>query len=146
MFPASEEGIFAIHSTDGYGNPSPYNSTALALQPNFCILGEHIESAWPSKDTAGETRRLRGTSFATPIAACLAAFLLDYVHTNIHNINGYFYQPRSSVGMKKLFMMMHEERPPNSNYHLLLPVSFFKRREALVLEQIKEILAEIVIL
>lgn len=79
MYPARNRSVFAIHSTNGKGIKSDFNPP-LGMDQNLSVLGEYIESAWQtSKESNGCTRRLSGTSFATPIAVCLSAFLLAYV-------------------------------------------------------------------
>jgi hypothetical protein len=139
-FPAREEGVFAIHSTDGHGLTSGYNPTIQADGPNFCILGDYIESAWPSKGTAGTSRRLCGTSFATPIAVCLAAFFLTYVPQQVTDLEGYCYHPKSYAGMKRLFLMLKDER--SAPYSSISPIKFFEEyNESHVRERIKTALA-----
>ncbi|KAF2636034.1 subtilisin-like protein [Massarina eburnea CBS 473.64] len=106
-WPARYDGVFAIHSTDTNGNPSGFNPTEFE-GINFATVGEAVESSWPNhlsrspaklpngkglkgQDTKGgvdfspdcSVEVKSGTSFATPIAASLAVFLLQYAKKNL---------------------------------------------------------------
>ncbi|EQB49027.1 pfs domain-containing protein [Colletotrichum gloeosporioides Cg-14] len=70
-FPSFTPNVIAIHATDGMGNRWGGNPTQQPHGPNFSTLGTMIQSIWKSKKIY-----LSGTSFATPIAAGLAANLL----------------------------------------------------------------------
>ncbi|PHH77791.1 hypothetical protein CDD82_3358 [Ophiocordyceps australis] len=80
-FPAKHPNVFCIHSTDGNGNPSPFNPTAEGKNVNFSLLGEHVSSHWPAgkKGHNQDVNAMSGTSVATPIAAGLAASVLSFV-------------------------------------------------------------------
>lgn len=76
-YPAREEGVFAIGSTDSFGMPSPFSPPPQHNDSNFATLGEGVNSAWP-KRLGGPMRIMSGTSVACPIGAALAALILDY--------------------------------------------------------------------
>lgn len=96
-YPARYSNVFCIHSTDANGNPSGFNPTQVQGS-NLATIGEAVVSSWPLKlfqpsQNHGETYEDRdgvvtaaksGTSFATPIAACIIAFLLRYVDEDEH--------------------------------------------------------------
>lgn len=80
-FPARYPGVFCIHSTDGYGNPSTFNPTADDKDVNFSILGESVSSHWPVGKLGHDqpVKAMSGTSVATPIASGLAASVFSFV-------------------------------------------------------------------
>jgi len=83
-FPASHSNVFCIYSGDGMGNCAPTNPTARKHLYNFMTLGEAVESAWPRALCANPwKKRKSGTSFATPVAAGIAAFLLLYAQQTL---------------------------------------------------------------
>ncbi|KFY52592.1 hypothetical protein V496_08343 [Pseudogymnoascus sp. VKM F-4515 (FW-2607)] len=73
-YPASQTEVICINSTDGEGNPSPFNPSPKE-DKNFSTLGEAVLSSWPRS----VQQRMTGTSFATPIAAGIAAVTMDYM-------------------------------------------------------------------
>ncbi|RSL89802.1 hypothetical protein CDV31_015804 [Fusarium ambrosium] len=77
-WPASRMDVFCVHSADGLGNPSTFTPSP---QDNMrvMVLGESVLSAWPSKfKVQGDQKHMSGTSCAAPIAAGIAAVVLDY--------------------------------------------------------------------
>lgn len=80
-FPASMREVICVNSCDADGRPSNFNPPAI-LGDNFMILGEHLEAAWPRALTEeGSTKfmkSLSGTSQSVPVAAGLAAHILEY--------------------------------------------------------------------
>ncbi|KAK4210468.1 peptidase S8/S53 domain-containing protein [Rhypophila decipiens] len=77
-FPARYTGVMCIYSGDGHGNSAATNPTSRQNDYNFLTLGEAVESAWPVQlgGPGVHKKRKSGTSFATPIAAGLAACLM----------------------------------------------------------------------
>lgn len=82
-FPAREPTVIAVHSTDRYGNRSKFSPTAAEDETNFATVGEAVTSAWPLSLSKGSsnTECKSGTSYATPIMAGIAGFLLMYGRT-----------------------------------------------------------------
>lgn len=92
-FPARHDEVICVHSTDARGNPSSFNPTRKHNSDNFSTLGEDLESAWPAnlqgkaKDIAsGPVKIKSGTSFATPIATGMAAFVLQYARQKLPDL------------------------------------------------------------
>ena len=85
-YPAKYHEVICVFSTDGMGNASACNPTE-TRKPGyqFATLGEAVKSAWPTmldKEKGAPRRRKTGTSFATPIAAGVAACVLEFALMN----------------------------------------------------------------
>lgn len=78
-FPARGDNAIAVYSTDTDGDRSKFSPTAMADELSLATVGEAVESAW--LDDRIEARS--GTSYATPIMAGIAAFLLQYARLHI---------------------------------------------------------------
>lgn len=78
-FPAREYNhVIACHATNFNGkrcdfSPEPFKSTK-----NFSTIGEAVKVAWLRSNDPGAFEYRSGTSYATPIMAGIAAFLLTY--------------------------------------------------------------------
>jgi hypothetical protein len=74
-YPARNDGVFAIHATKGLGERSRLSPPRLkgSAFDNFATLGEAIDSRWKDSDIT-----ISGTSFATPVAAAIAANVLEF--------------------------------------------------------------------
>ena len=90
-YPARQLGIvLCINSADSWGNKSAFNPPPAAHRDNFSILGENVASIWPGlifsesvgrdadSEHVGTWKRLSGTSVATPIAAAIAASVIQF--------------------------------------------------------------------
>ncbi|OIW32350.1 pfs domain-containing protein [Coniochaeta ligniaria NRRL 30616] len=95
-YPAREANVVCVHSTDAHGNRSRFSPTATPEDVNLATVGEAVESAWPVHLCCGDEqaapeegeegaycRAKSGTSYATPIMAGIAAFLLLYARLNL---------------------------------------------------------------
>lgn len=87
-FPAREPTVIAVHSTDTNGNRSDFSPTAVPEDINLATAGEAIEGAWPvhlcDEDENPDCVVYKsGTSYATPIMAGIAAFLLTYARVHL---------------------------------------------------------------
>jgi hypothetical protein len=127
-YPARDENVICIHSTDANGNRSPFSPTALADALNLATVGEAVESSWPLRLCEGinhnnsiRTKHKSGTSFATPIAVSIAAFLLQYVRLNIP---GYAHmlkrQSRMKTVLKKVSEKTQESRSRDGYHYVAL--------------------------
>lgn len=115
-YPANERGVFAIHATKWNGT-SPEEDMNPPAQggkmDNFATLGCGILSRWKGDDV-----RISGTSFATPIAAAIAANALEFTRLTpitLQSSPGYFSSYR---GMRHLFHMMSSKV---GNYDYIRP-------------------------
>jgi hypothetical protein len=77
-WPARHESVICVHSGDGNGNPSDFTPAARDNM-RVMVLGECINSASPRHlKHVGDHHLMSGTSCAAPIAAGIAALILDY--------------------------------------------------------------------
>ncbi|KAL8363271.1 hypothetical protein RB601_009172 [Gaeumannomyces tritici] len=76
-WPARMPEVICVHSFDGAGNPSDFTPGA-GKDQTLAVVGEAVLSAWPEKLGRGQQRYMSGTSCAAPIAAGMAAVILDY--------------------------------------------------------------------
>ncbi|CEI41732.1 unnamed protein product [Fusarium venenatum] len=81
-YPASSPHVICVHSTDALGNASDFSPTADPNSINIATVGECVESAWPSflcdSSNYDCVKSRSGTSYAAPIVAGVAGFLLQY--------------------------------------------------------------------
>jgi hypothetical protein len=70
-YPANQEQVICISSTDGHGNASRFNPSPQQCNI-FSVLGEAVPS--------NGAERKSGTSFAAPIAAGIAAVTIEYLN------------------------------------------------------------------
>lgn len=87
-YPASSSHVICVHSTDALGNRSDFNPTRDEDNINLATVGESVRSAWPyslCNDGAHQDGLIArsGTSYATPILAGIAAFLLQYARLHL---------------------------------------------------------------
>lgn len=80
-YPASSPHVICVHSTNTYGSASDFSPTAELNAVNLATVGESVQSAWPSAPEGIASRS--GTSYATPIMAGMAAFLLQYARIHL---------------------------------------------------------------
>lgn len=122
-YPASHGiGVFCIHSTTSEGNNSPYNPSPLDSTDNFSVVGDCIFSCSPSGTTM---KLMSGTSFATPVAVAVAAFMNGYIRRKFPQHFELSNQTRTFDGMTLLFRMMAESR---DGYDWVGPPHYFESR------------------
>jgi subtilisin family serine protease len=86
-FPASQkESVICVNAASAFGKPSEFNPLPAIDRDRTTFLGENVKSTWPRslrKDEpeikGGIWRRGSGTSVATPIAAAVAAAIMQFV-------------------------------------------------------------------
>jgi subtilisin family serine protease len=75
-FPARLPGVIPIYAADGKGNASDFNPPPKQHDANFSVLGEAVPVSPLQKRQ--KQKWVSGTSFATPIAAAVAANILEF--------------------------------------------------------------------
>ena len=118
-YPARQLGIvLCINAADFWGNKAACNPPAATHRDNFSILGESVNSIWPKEiqggspvengdEATGYWRRLSGTSVATPIAAAVAASLMQF--RTLHPFRGSKVL-ESFNGIRQLFARMTPDK------------------------------------
>ncbi|KAG4434252.1 hypothetical protein IFR05_010271 [Cadophora sp. M221] len=115
-FPASMTGVFCINSASGDGGASSFNPE-LKPDKTFSIIGENVISTWSTHQDGNPRRLMSGTSVATPIAAAVAALVLEYVLQNdpesflIKHLDEF----KEYDGMSKIFSLMSKHRDGYKN-------------------------------
>lgn len=80
VFPASYSPVFCVHSATGWGRHSAFTPLPLDNSPNFAVLGEAVNSTWPTQRGEGSEKSKWGTSTATPILAAIIALILEFIN------------------------------------------------------------------
>ncbi|KAI1390038.1 peptidase S8/S53 domain-containing protein [Hypoxylon trugodes] len=104
-YPASDPRVICVHATDGLGNNTGgMNPPVDIWGDNFATLGLCIPCSWGNNIVYKS-----GTSFATPIAAGIAANVIDYAtySYSLGKLSAEKYRKiRRGDGMRKLFMQL----------------------------------------
>ncbi|KAJ8117107.1 hypothetical protein OPT61_g1614 [Boeremia exigua] len=106
-YPGNYDRVMCIHSSASTGKASDFNPSPETGKDNFTVVGECVESWWPSsiprkpndKRTDTGTKYLSGTSFATPVAIAIAAFMLGYIRKHLSEWK-WSIEPKSPAGTK----------------------------------------------
>jgi hypothetical protein len=145
-FPANDHRVIPMGACNGKGKATDFTPGAVDLD-NFCILGVDVISAWPSFSNIEDTEKrnnllkgsfvrkpdpnsdsvrdelegtckcLSGTSFSTPLAAALAALLLQYYRSNIGQDSDRFSMRKFTRLLRKLSRTDGHDK----SYHYLVP-------------------------
>ena len=127
-WPASSRQVLCIYATTGIGNPYRRNPTQRDHLENFATLGSAVDSWWPEHLNQPRNRvRKSGTSASTPIAAGIAAIVMEIVRQP-ERIRGF---PSDKIeklkrlgtvdGMSAVFRCMVGENGRRNGYSYLAP-------------------------
>ena len=99
-----------IYATDGFGNRCDFTPTENPRSDNFSLLGQAVKSCWPPHLGRGDEVRKSRTSMATPIAAGVAAIILEYIGKNLPSLSkddaAIYSRLRTTADMKTVFRRM----------------------------------------
>ena len=102
--PSFSSRVICVNSANGLGGASSFNPPPQSGH-NFSVLGEAVKSAWPLHLGNKEERRQWGTSTSTPIAAAIAALVMEFARQLPVNIK-HFERLKSLEGMSAVFKDM----------------------------------------
>ncbi|KAI1460750.1 ankyrin [Annulohypoxylon moriforme] len=134
-WPAREEiCAIGIHSCDENGTKSGFTPLPHPHTDNFMVVGDNVLTHWPM--AKGTPFRLdSGTSFATPVAAAMAALILAFVEQSICKEHrrkaqeliglGVLEELRENSGMIRLLQSVSFSGP-DSGYLLIHPQLLWK--------------------
>ncbi|KAI8663494.1 hypothetical protein NCS57_00950600 [Fusarium keratoplasticum] len=123
-WPARKKGVIAVHATDWSGtgtrtNPNPEGGL------NLATLGYNIKMRWPDRNSHGELKNvyISGSSFATPIAAGIAANVLEFARQELEMNEGKKWLLYSHHGMTKILKAMSGQR---GDYDFVHPLALWE--------------------
>ncbi|KAH6869556.1 peptidase S8/S53 domain-containing protein, partial [Thelonectria olida] len=128
-YPGNYHRVLCIHSATGVGDGSSFSPTPEtdARDHNFSAVGECVKSCWPVKEplTADKYKHMSGTSFATPVAVSIAAFMVGYIQRKMPNYD-WNVEPLSPEGIQIIFRMMSRGNK-RDGYDWISPQWFFTK-------------------
>ncbi|RSL98206.1 hypothetical protein CDV31_012691 [Fusarium ambrosium] len=135
-YPAKYEGVLCIHAATGEGNKATFNPNPLGKEDNFMVVGDCIKSSWPGRNSNGTCAKKQqsGTSFATPVAVCTAAIMIDYIRKNMPDHTAWRISPKSRQGVRAIFRLMAKN---SDGYDWVSPRGYFKKLEAAIHGEIR---------
>lgn len=149
-YPARDQNVICIHSTDANGNRSRFSPTALAHDTNIATIGEAVQSAWPvhlCDKTTNPTfvKYKSGTSYATPIAVGIAAFLLQYakLHLGEEQVDKLKRQKGMKAVLRKIAQKSQDSKRRDDYDYIALSLysdNLFGKGEGFIKETIVDVL------
>lgn len=124
-FPSSHRDVISIHASDGKGKNSGINPPRVDNDDNFMTLGVSVPLTWQSQEIFKS-----GTSFATPIAAGIAADVLEIVRRTVRMTPQQVDRLYSCDGMRQIFRLLSPNSdPPLGGYRYVVPWSLWNHRK-----------------
>jgi hypothetical protein len=121
LYPARSSDVIAIDAADGVGDPASFNPTSEdeTGKTRFTALGVAVKYQFSEK-------RMSGTSFASPIAAGIAALVLEFARQPPlgfdPSVNEHL---KMAVGMLLIFRLMSRQKDA-SKFKFICPWLFLK--------------------
>ena len=107
VWPARETSVMCVHSGDGNGTRSSFTPSSQDGM-KIMALGECIKSASPPHlNLPDDEGYMSGTSCATPIAAGIAAIILDYARGFLEDEK--WEDLRQTTSMRRMFEKIKDE-------------------------------------
>jgi len=121
-YPASHGSILCIYSATWEGRGSTYNPK-LAESENFSAVGEEVRPMWSvtSPATTEQCDYDSGTSFATPVAVSITAFMIAYIQKKWPDHN-WIMNLSSTAGIRSIFGVISDDF---DGYDWVSPMRYF---------------------
>lgn len=133
--PARSDEVICIHACDGNGNKGGMSPSPEENSLNFTTLGVAIESRWKKKLVYKS-----GTSFATPVAAGIAANVLEFANFKCNLSEEDMANLSKREGLLKVLKAMSAKR---DGYDYLNPGHLWDgKSDEIVIKRIQDILEE----
>ncbi|KAI1742788.1 peptidase S8/S53 domain-containing protein [Xylaria scruposa] len=139
FYPARDPRVISVDAEDGLGNPASFALRSVTGRGDFryCAPGLSVESPVSAVPMCG-------SSFACPVAAGVAALVLEFVrHENLSLSKSDSVKSAlgSSRGMLKVFGLMSQQAASHPGFGMLYPWHFLKpgQREKVALDIIGQL-------
>lgn len=121
-FPACLPDVFCIYSNKTRTIQSKFCKRGKQGEYNFSTIGEDVHGAWPTGLTNGKTKlRQTGTSCSTPIAAGVAALVLQFARQNGKGAVPRAKRLKNKPVMEKILFECMTEKQESGAYNLIEP-------------------------
>ncbi|KAL6408085.1 hypothetical protein AUP68_08458 [Ilyonectria robusta] len=126
-YPAKYARVVCVHSATWQGKVSGFNPGPEGYH-NFTVVGEKVRPIWRSKapTEAGGMKYKSGTSYATPVAVSIAAFMVGYIRKRWPDYP-WVTNPRSPEGIARIFQLMSKR---TDGYDWISPTRYIKYTRA----------------
>jgi hypothetical protein len=118
VYPASHHLVYCIYSCRGLGNSSEFNPRFTDDAAKFMFPGEDLAILETNNKPVTGTVRQSGTSFATPIAAGIAAMILDLARLTLEDSEEVERRLKKVEGMTAILRAMSTGARDGGYYHI----------------------------
>jgi tetratricopeptide (TPR) repeat protein len=118
VYPASHHLVYCIYSCRGMGNSSEFNPRFTDDAAKFMFPGEDLAILESNNKPVTGSARQSGTSFATPIAAGIAAMILDLARLTLKDSGEVERRLKKVEGMTTIFRAMSPGLRDGGYYHV----------------------------
>ncbi|CZR58257.1 uncharacterized protein PAC_08148 [Phialocephala subalpina] len=127
-YPAKYQRVICVYSASWLGKV-PDKSPGTEGHENFCTVGEDVRPKWPSKDPedAAGLQYKSGSSYATPVALSIAAFMIGYIRKRWPD-HPWVAEPCSPEGIATIFELMSKKI---DGYDWISPTRYLKYNKAM---------------
>lgn len=123
-WPAKCEGVICVYSAKQRGQKADCNPPCEG-NLNLSFVGENVRPIWGRKDLekSEDMPYESGTSYATPVAVSIAAFMIAFIQIKGWDNWAWMYPPASPQGIVRIFQMMSVKA---DGYDWVSPTRFVK--------------------